>query len=437
MSDHLQMDNLPNPVQQFPPVVPSGVEEDPFFAEFLITLDSNPVPEHQPVEVGSENSIRGKESIDFLASVANPEKDSYDRRFMKGSHNSVKLESSLAEMGNQGLLEHTLLRAEVAQKHAAELLERFLRKAKKIDKREDYKKAKNLNRAGKPYRRGEKRIKLFSTYQSFRFLTILHRVVNLCPLAAVNEVKKMKHQLNEIFTKVLDVSCLGSFEIEVTCRKKMREICDRTLEVRKKALPIPDGMEPCRVIHVDKCNESEEFRKLHVLESMGAYLENSLYSEEPSELLIHCHLVVCARSDEKFDELLKILGKNPNWNKEPRQILMKSLTKKYGKKIKSVEDNLRDIADYITKGGNDWIGKKAYLRYKIKFSSGTAMSEEEIISQNWRSNEMLRQHRTDQGGIKDLLSLSVLEINVLVESINGMMNLAPNGKGYLYAHGRW
>lgn len=432
MSDPIQVNKIPDPTQQSQLMTCSDMEDDALIAEYFTDFE----PEYEPIEIDWTNISNPKTSIDFHTILTKSINHGFDRGFMKGSHNSVKLESSLTEMGNQGLLKNTLLRAEVAKKHAADIIERFLRKAKKIDQREADKEVKNLSRAGRPYRRGEKRIKPFSTYESFRFLTILHRVVNLCPLAAVEAVKQMKHQLNEVFRKVYGVSCLGTFEIEVTCRKKMREICDRTLEARKNGLSLSDGIEPYRLREIDKCSESEEFRKLNVLESMADHLNDSLFSDEPSELLIHCHLVVCAPSNAKFNELEKMLKKNPMWIKEPRQILMKSLTKQYGERVKSVEDNLRDIAAYITKGGNDWIGKRAYLRYKIKFSSGTAMSDEEIINQNWRSSEMLRL-KHDQGGVRDLLSLSVLEINVLAESIHEMMNLEPNGRGYLFTHGRW
>ena len=116
---------------------------------------------------------------------------------------------------------------------------------------------------------------------------------------------------------------------------------------------------------------------------------------------------------------------------------MKKLTKSYGQKDKTVEENLEDIAAYITKGGNDWVSKRAYLRYKIRFSNGTPLTESEVESLNWRSNELLRQIRKKQGNIEELLSLSVHEINVLAMAIYKMMNLAPKGQGYLFKHGQW
>ena len=118
------------------------------------------------------------------------------------------------------------------------------------------------------YRRGERRIKLFSTYESFRFITILFAVTNLCEEAAVKAVKQMKHHLKEAFNKVFGVTCLGAFEIEVTCRKMMRELFDRKSAVRHQKRN-HQGFDRDRIKEIEKIADSEEARKLHVLESMG------------------------------------------------------------------------------------------------------------------------------------------------------------------------
>lgn len=432
MFDPNQFDNQPKQIYQSPPLSLSDIEN----RALIEAMFPDEEPEDSPVLIGIEITPTPKMVFDFCAHQEKLGNEGCGQRFMKGSLNSAKLESSLAVMGNLGLLERSLLRAEVGKKHGNMLAERYLRKAKKIEAREAKKVAKLARMNGRPYRRGELRIKLFSKYKSFRFITILHIVTNLSDGSAVHAVKQMKYYLKEAFSKVFGVSCLGAFEIEVTCRKKMREICDRTKEGRKRELQSL-GIDVDRLTNIEECTDAEESRKLSVLESMGGYLNDSLFRDEPSELLVHFHGVVCAPSDAKFNELLKVLRENPMWNKEPRQIVMTSLTTKYGETEKTVEQNLRDIAAYITKGGNDWVSKRPYLRYKIKFSSGTPMTHEEIMSQNWRFNEMLRQNRKEQGGIEDLLSLSVLEINVLAMCIDKMMNLEPNGLGYLFTHGRW
>lgn len=364
--------------------------------------------------------------------------DPGQQRFLKGSHTKTRLATALAAMGNEDLLKSTLLWREVSTEHADELFKRFCRRAAKVDQREAEKEAKHLSRNDRPYRRGEKRAKPFSTYQSFRFLTIVHKIVHLCDAEAVNAVSGMMYQLNEAFDKVSGVSCLGAAECEIISRLIMRKIRELTIEGKKSQIDFNSGFISVeRRAEIEKTIEDQEFRKLNVCEGLSLDNDASLYADHSSEILVHFHGIVCAPSEEKFNELLKVLHGNPNWKIEPRQIELKYLTKKYGKREKTVIDNLRDISNYIVKGGNDWVGKKAYLRHKVRFSNGMALSEDEINNLNWRTDQLLRQDRKDNRGVEDLLSLSINEINVLTKTINRMMNLKLNGKGYLFCYGRW
>ena len=188
---------------------------------------------------------------------------------------------------------------------------------------------------------------------------------------------------------------------------------------------------------LEKEIDSQESRKLDVCEGLSIDNDASLYANDESEILIHFHGIVCAPSKAKFDELLKVIKKTPKWNVEDRQIEMKALTKKYGKRVKSVTDNFRDISDYIVKGGNDWIGKRPHLRYKLRFSNGKAMSDKEILSVIDSTDQLLRQDIKDSSTVEDMLSLSVKEITVLAKTIDGMMDLKPKRLGYRFKCGRW
>ena len=361
-----------------------------------------------------------------------------EQRFPKGMHTKTRLATALTAMGNEGLLKTTLLWPEVSKLGADDLFLRFCRKAEKIDVREADKAAKELNRNSRRYRRGEKRVKPFSTYQSFKFLTILHKVVHLCDGEAVNAGKQMMHQLSEAFGQVSGVSCLGVSEFEIFSRPKMRQIRELILTGKKNQIDFNGvSISVERKKTIDKNIEAQEFRKLDVLEGLSLDSDSSLYANESSQILVHLHAVVCAPSQAKFDEILDVLKSNPMWQIEPRQIELKCLTKKYGKKVKSVIDNFRDISNYIVKGGNDWVGKRAYLRYKIRFSNDMPLSDDEMDNINWRTDELLRQDRKDYGGVEDLLSLSVNEINILAKTIDAMMNLKTNRKGHIFCCGHW
>ena len=116
--------------------------------------------------------------------------------------------------------------------------------------------------------------------------------------------------------------------------------------------------------------------------------------------------------------------------KIPRAIELKRLSTQFKGRKKPMESNLKDIARYITKGGNDWIGNKAYLRYKLSFDGRDTSDEEAWVQENWRKNEILKQERIEDG-LEDALSLNYHEISCLAEVIDRMMNLKRNRIGYL------
>lgn len=384
------------------------------------------------------DGIRTQKFSEFGEFFTNQESNTEEKRFLKGSHTKTRLAEALAANGNEGLLKKTLLWPDVSKAEASDLFLRFCRRAEKIDVREAGKAIKELSRNGRPYKRGEKRVKPFSTYQSFRFLTILHKVVHLCDGEAVNAGRQMMYQLNEAFSQVSGVSCLGVSEFEIFSRLKMRHIRELTLAGKKKLIG-SDGITISeeRRAEIEKTIEAQEFRKLDVLEGLSQVNDESLYANNSSEILVHFHGIVCAPSQEKFDEIEKVLRSNPMWKIEPRQIELKCLTTKYGKKVKSVTDNFRCISDYIVKGGNDWVGKKAYLRYKLRFSNDMPLSEDEIDNINWRTDQLLRLNRGSNDRVEDLLSLSINEINIQAKTLYGMMNLKKNLKGHIFCYGRW
>ena len=159
-------------------------------------------------------------------------------------------------------------------------------------------------------------------------------------------------------------------------------------------------------------------------------------SDLSSFFLVHFHGIVVANSDNRFDSFRQVLNKNRLWNKEPRQIQLKPLSENFGGQSKSADKSLKDIARYITKGGNDWIGNKAYLRYKLAFDNEHFESEDEWIQKNWRRNETLKQEHREEG-IEDAFSMTADEIGALARVIDGMMATKRDRTGYMvYAKSR-
>lgn len=321
-----------------------------------------------------------------------------ERRFYYGTQNSVRLEKALALKGLHHLQKRTLLTPEIHTMHVARLTKRFLKKLKKV-KWSVRQQQQDLVRANKRYGMNVDP-SLITAHDQFRFVTILQGLEVLDVSKTLKQVRGFKDELRTVMEGCRGVWCLGAIEVEVLSMEMMRQLKDQT---------------------------NSETRKLAVCESMEKRLAKRNQGLS-SYLLIHFHGVVVANRRHYFHELekqLKLL-----WKHEPRQVQVKPLSQRFNGKPKQLEKSLEDIARYITKGGNDWIGKKAYLRYKLGFDNEHLETEEAWVNRNWRRNKILqREHREE--GLEDVLSMTRSEICALAQVIDGMMGLSRNRTGYL------
>lgn len=324
------------------------------------------------------------------------------RRFLIGSHNAIKLEKSLAAVDRLDLVGRTLLDPEIHKAHAARLNKRLQARWEKIKTKADSDWRK-LPRSAKSQviRRNPQEV----AASHLRFLTLVDSVTAVDARAGLKAAKKLKEKLTTTLDLVSGLTCLGAIEVEVVSMKLMREI-------KKK-----------------DTQSASETRKLDVCEALAEKLSSTVYSNDESLFLVHFHGVVTATSPEKFDLLYKQLRKSKSWVIAPRQIELKKLSEEYAGKAKSVEKNLEHIATYITKGGNDWYARKAYLRYKIGFEADEATDENEWVAKNWRRDRLLRAEHAEDG-IEDLFSLTADEIGQLAVLIDGLMGLARDRTGY-------
>jgi len=321
-----------------------------------------------------------KKSLKRTADAIN--EDYKRKRFNYGSHNKVRLNKALASVGKYELQDTTLLSPSVHEIHSKKLADRFLKRVV------------HYNNIG---------YKNTSAADKFRFLTLLHSVEIMDVERTIQTIKKFQTELQNTIEDSKGIWCLGAVEVEVINIKMMR------------------------MIHEDQ-TESEA-RKLSVIESMIKRLRKNdqLLS---SFFLVHFHGIVTASSQYRFNDFANALKKNKDWKREPRQIQLKPISKQFKSKSKSLDKNLVDIARYITKGGNDWIGGKSYLRYKLAFENEYPFNENEWVNKNWRRNETLKKEQAEDG-IEDALSMNVSEIVSLATVIDAMMYLNRRRTGYL------
>lgn len=320
------------------------------------------------------------------------------RRFYYGTQNSVRLRKALASKELHHLENRTLLSPQIHRIHATRLTQRYLKRLEKV-KRLVRQQQQDLVRTNSRYGMTVNPSSI-TAHDRCRFVTILHGLEVLDVPRTLKQVRGFKDQLRTVIEGCRGVWCLGAIEVEVVSMEMMRQLTDQS--------------------------DSEE-RKLLVCESMEKLLSKrgrglSVY------FLIHFHGVVMATRSGNFMGLERQLKQQ--WKYHPRQVQVKPLSKVFNGKPKPLEKSLADIAAYLTKGGNDWINKKPYLRYKLAFDNEYLDTEDAWVNRNWRRNKILQQEHREEG-LEDVLSMTCSEICALAQVIDGMMGLSRNRTGYL------
>jgi hypothetical protein len=314
-----------------------------------------------------------------------------------GSHNKVKLKNALALANKFELEDQTLLTPSVHADHHEIMKNSFMRHWQV-----------NL-KAGSELSLTAKEI----ADQHYRFFTLINSIELVDEKSALDAANAFKENLIAHIEQVDGIECLGSIEIEVVSFKHMRRFAE-----------LNEG-------------ENGEQRKLDVCEKLLVHSGlDEASSPNLSFLLVHFHGILFGKKSKDFDQLNSVLRTSPQWGGAPRQIEIKKLSTQFSNKTKSMEDNLSDIARYITKGGNDWVGKRAYLRYKLGFEQNMNLNMEEWESLNWRQDEALKLENKENG-ITDMLSLTYHEIATLASLIYSLMMSNPNTTGYQIKLGNW
>jgi hypothetical protein len=261
----------------------------------------------------------------------------------------------------------TLLHDEVAKRHADML-------------REDY-------------RKRLERLTRSEAQDRLRFLTVLHSVVRLDRKAVMRAVGGMEAALRRVFDGS-GAWALGAVEVEVVNIALLRRIGSLS---------------------------DDEARKLNVLEKIrepGASAGSLVAgAHRDSGVLVHFHGIVDLVSNWLLcEERLRDRAKRvASWQRSPYQVELKRLFKD-----RAVLKNVRDIASYLTKGGNE------QLRYSAGFGRDL---DEDLDAKIWRAGT----GRADKGGktVEDERGLTVGEIVFLDEIWRELMGRKRDKRGYL------
>lgn len=266
------------------------------------------------------------------------------------------------------LADRTLLTNAVAERHAAKLEEQFRRRWRSFTKRE--------------------------MQERLRFVTILAELVPLDLEMTSEAVEQMFSRLKIVFGGIRGIEVIGAAEIEIVNVEKMKQMA----------------------------SVADEARKLDVILSMLPAEEKSLFKSDLAVYaLVHFHGImdVGANGDEKVSKLQRECKRYWNAN---YMVQVKGLYS-----TKTVKKNLKDIAAYLTKGGNE------NLIYKIGFGYDKADDlERQMLKAGFAKKD------ADYAGIENQMSLTIAQIKFLGEAINQMMERKGSKmrNGYLFKHGQ-
>ncbi len=280
-------------------------------------------------------------------------------RFDLGTHKKIRLRKAGVEGSG------SLLHVDVSKRHAERLEKELVARAKKIGA---------------------------AANERFRFVTLLQSVVTPTVEKVSEAVEEMERQFQAIFGE-MKLWSRGTIELEMV-----------NLTILEKIKGVRD----------------DEARKLNVLSSIGE-TEDFMGlivpgSKDVTRVLVHCHVVAdFGKEPEKTKaEIERRMDRYGYWSK-PYQKDMTGFHRK-----KTVAKNLKGIAAYVVKGGND------QLRYNAGFGRDLA---EDLEAKIWRSGT----GRKDNGAetIEDERGLTVGEVKRLDELYVWLMGRRRDKRGYL------
>jgi hypothetical protein len=230
-----------------------------------------------------------------------------------------------------------------------------------------------------------------------RFMTVLHSVVEPEVATVEAAVEQFTATYKEILGS-LGLWSLGAIELEMV----NFDILERISQAR-----------------------NDEARKLNVLSNLSAYSDfrSKLKANDrkKTKVLVHCHVVVDLGEDFTINEQLlrNLIIDEPGWNRSVYQVEIKGLFKN-----RKTSKNLKAIAAYVTKGGNE------SLRYNAGFGRDLA---EDLEAKIWREGL----GRSGRGGetIEDERGLTVGELRQLDALYCWLMGRRSDGRGYVLSSG--
>jgi hypothetical protein len=264
------------------------------------------------------------------------------------------------------------------------------------------------------------------------FITVIHAVEALNVDRALEKALELKKAIIKYVSKMPGASCLGVVEIEITSIKQFRRIRDfnHAKDRNENSSTDEDG-----VITFEQ--KAKRYLKLEDCEALSSHLSSEEINGESGQFIIHFHGILNVQKPEDIKKLNGIFLNDPNWNRGKNQVSFQRFSTTWKQKHKTIEESLKDMAYYFTKGGAVAGKSSCYLQYKLDFPKAMKMVYEDYLTLSERNCDEKRQKMIEKGNIFDLPILSHHEINSLTLVVNGMMTWNKLGTGYVVSVGKW
>jgi hypothetical protein len=263
-------------------------------------------------------------------------------KLLPNEHSKARIRKAFRLVSKDHLLDKTLLSDQVWIKHQQLMLARFNKVISRIDNHiiKTASKAEN-NKSSKSIKININRKEVIAS--RVRFMTLLHEVVPVDQDEILSSVERLENQIRQAFVGHLpSVRVVGAIELEFL-----------NLELMRKATFEHEG------------KHSGE-RKRDTLESML----KPIYAHLDRAVLVHLHAIIdlgpSRSAEDTKSRLQSRIRSFSDWS-ESHLLQIKLLSEWYDGKPRTLDQNLKFIARYITKGANMIIDGKRTHRYKLSF----------------------------------------------------------------------
>ena len=350
-----------------------------------------------------------------------------------------RLPTALAMYGNSNLLGKTVLDRDIHEQHSSAIEQSLMNKILESHskKNEEIRKWNSSSSSGQYFQIQELSLEEF-VERHVRFATFLYEVVELYPEAILRSVNAMRKDIQDEARKMTkEVDVLGAAEVELISIPLL-EAVNSCLQSKVDKTVLDDCCDPGQRQKLIDAHSKSKLRKLDVCKALDKPNSPTIFSGDYTKALVHFHGIIIFKSASSIEKFRSRLRQIDKFDVIQHQIEIKQLSKFWGDKPRTVQDNIYYISRYLTKGSASRTNlNEANYKFKVKFDHGDLVTSDQM-----ESLELMDQQVVDlvksTGTVHELRTdLSKSEISILCEVIDKMMFGTSSGYGYLISKGSW